>query len=381
MNKETFCSLPFNEIFLGPDGGIKPCCSSWENIGNLHDNKIDDILNSDIARRMRKSIIDGVWDPACETCRRQEAQGARSERKSNVEEFLEQNNLIDESYFKLTRLDLRWSNTCNLSCTYCYEYFSSKWSQIKGIKVNTIKDENENSLFLLIEKHKPTINVILMLGGEPFLQKQNARLIETLTGRSFYVLTNLAVPLKTNKIAQQYIKEPMGQIGVSFETVRDRYEYVRHGASWEVFEENVKYINTVRESHFRLEAHSLYSIYSAFNMVEFYDFILENNFKDVFWNLLESSGNNDSASVLNLSADLREKAILELDSCLRQFKDAPGRSWLETYRENLISSLSNADHQNGKFLEEIRKLEEEQLLDMKKRFKELWPDVYGELIK
>jgi hypothetical protein len=173
----------------------------------------------------------------------------------------------------------------------------------------------------------------------------------------------------------------MGQLGVSFETVRDRYEYVRHGASWEVFEENVKYINTVRKSHFRLEAHSLYSIYSAFNMIEFYDFILENNFKDVFWNLLESSGNNDSASVLNLSADLREKAILELDSCLRQFKDAPGRSWLEIYRENLISSLSNSDHQNGKFLEEIRRLEEEQLLDMKKRFNELWPDVYEALIK
>jgi hypothetical protein len=35
MNKETFCSLPFTEIFLGPDTEIKTCCSSRQGLGKL----------------------------------------------------------------------------------------------------------------------------------------------------------------------------------------------------------------------------------------------------------------------------------------------------------------------------------------------------------
>jgi organic radical activating enzyme len=376
MNKETFCSLPFNEIFLGPDGHIKTCCSASESLGSLHDSTIETILQSYTAKSIRQSIIAEKWHPSCVQCQRQEAQGARSERQDDIEDFIAEHGSPDQTTFKLKRLDLRWSNTCNLSCTYCYEYFSSKWAQLKGIKVNTIKDENENSLFLLIEKHKPTINTILMLGGEPMLQKQNARLIETLTGRSFYMLSNLAVPVQTNKVGQLLINENLSSIGVSFETVGDRYEYVRHGASWKVFDDNVKYIHERRPDQ-RIEAHALYSIYSAFNLVEFYEYILENKFKNLFWNLLESSGESQFASVLNLSPDLREKAVREIENVERQFSDAPGLDWLLSFKTALL-----ADHErnhNTKFIEEFDKLENTYLTDKTLMFKDLWPDVWKQL--
>jgi organic radical activating enzyme len=376
MNKETFCSLPFNEIFLGPDGGIKTCCSAGKTIGSLHVDTIETILQSEVARSIRQSIIGGKWHPSCVQCQRQEAQGARSERKDDLDEFVAEHGQPDQKTFKLKRLDLRWSNTCNLSCTYCYEYFSSKWAQLKGIKVNTIKDENENSLFLLIEQHKPTINAILMLGGEPMLQKQNARLIETLTGRSFYMLSNLAVPVQTNKVGQLLINENLSNIGVSFETVGDRYEYVRHGASWKVFDDNVKYIHERRPDQ-RIEAHALYSIYSAFNLVEFYEYILENKFQNLFWNLLESSGESQFASVLNLSPGLRENAVKEIENVERQFPEAPGIDWLKSFKTALL-----ADHErnyNSKFVEEFDKLENTYLSDKTLMFKDLWPDVWKQL--
>ena len=380
MNKETFCSLPFNEIFLGPDGGIKTCCSASKTVGSLHEDTIETILQSHNAKSIRQSIIDGQWHPSCVQCQRQEAQGARSERKSELDEFIAEHGQPNRTTFKLKRLDLRWSNTCNLSCTYCYEYFSSKWAQLKGIKVNTIKDENENSLFLLIEQHKSTINSILMLGGEPMLQKQNAKLIETLTGRSFYMLSNLAVPMQTNKVGQLLINENMSQIGVSFETVRDRYEYVRHGASWKVLDDNVKYIHERRQDkHQRIEAHSLYSIYSAFNLVEFYEYILENEFQNVFWNLLESSGESEFASVLNLSPELREKAVKEIENLERQFPDAYGLDWLRSFKTPLLAN--NERNHNSKFIEEFDKLENTYLTDKTLLFKDLWPEVHNLLIK
>ena len=369
MNKETFCSLPFTEIFLGPDGHVKSCCSASNSIGSLHTNTIDELINGSVATDIRQHIIDGKWHQSCRQCKQQESQNARSERENDLERFQNDFGIVDRSFFKLKRLDLRWSNTCNLSCTYCYEYFSSKWATLKGLKINTIKDENENSLFLMIEKNIDSIENILMLGGEPLLQKQNLRLVNTITDdRSFYILTNLAIPLEYNSIAQTLINERNAKWGVSFETVGKKYEYVRRGASWDLFVKNINYIQEKTSNN--LDAHSLYSIYSEFNLVEFYEFIHENKIKNVFWNLLESSGENSTASVLKLSPELKQRAIDEIIRCENLFPDAPGLDWLLTFKKNL--SLKS-DSTNKSFVEEINSLENTYLKNETFKFSNLWP--------
>jgi radical SAM protein with 4Fe4S-binding SPASM domain len=377
MNKETFCSLPFTEIFLGPDGHIKTCCSASTSLGSLHENTIDEILNSKEAISIRQRILNGKWHDSCKQCQRQESQNARSERESDLERFQTDYGPVDNSFFKLRRLDLRWSNTCNLSCTYCYEYFSSKWATLKGLKINTIKDENENSLFLMIEKNIDSIENILMLGGEPLLQKQNLRLVNTITDdRSFYILSNLAIPLESNAIAQTLINERTTKWGVSFETVGLKYEYVRRGASWDLFVKNINYIQEKTSNN--IDAHSLYSIYSAFNLVEFYEFIHENKIKNVFWNLLESTGENSTASVLKLSPELKQRAIDEIIQCENLFPDAPGLDWLLTFKKNL--SLKS-DSTNKSFVEEINSLENTYLKNETLKFEKLWPSEWRLLNK
>jgi organic radical activating enzyme len=369
MNKETFCSLPFTEIFLGPDGHVKTCCSASNFIGSLHKNTIDELINGHAATDIRQHILDGKWHPSCNQCKRQESQNARSERESDLEKFQNDFGIVDRSFFKLKRLDLRWSNTCNLSCTYCYEYFSSKWATLKGLKINTIKDENENSLFLMIEKNIDSIENILMLGGEPLLQKQNLRLVNTITDdRSFYILSNLAIPLESNSIAQTLINERTTKWGVSFETVGNRYEYVRRGASWNLFVKNINYIQEKTSNN--IDAHSLYSIYSAFNLVEFYEFIHENKIKNVFWNLLESSGENSTASVLKLSPELKQRAIDEISQCEKLFPDAPGLEWLLAFKKNLALNTKST---NKSFVEEINSLENTYLKSETLKFEKLWP--------
>lgn len=379
MNKETFCSLPFTEIFLGPDTGVKPCCSSNTALGFLNQNTIEEILQNYRSQTLRESIINGQWHDSCSQCRRQEEQGVRSERLDNLEKF--KNVEIDKTYFKLERLDLRWSNTCNLSCTYCYEYFSSKWAEIKGIKVNSVVDENEQSLFLLIEKHKDSVENILMLGGEPLLQKQNAQLIDIISNKSFYILTNLAVVLETNKIAQKLLKEPNLHIGVSFETVGDRYEYVRHGAQWKIFDSNIDYIKSHRPE-VDIDAHSLYSIYSAFNLLEFYEYIVSKGaFNNVLWNLLESSGSNEHASVFKLSRPLKEMAVEEINRVVEKFPDAPGVSDLINIRSTLNNNLdSEMLPKNKKFIEEAVLVETQLKKEPGKCFKDLWKDLYVNLL-
>lgn len=379
MNQNTFCSLPFTEIFLGPDGDVKPCCSACISLGNLNDSPIQEILQNHRSHQLRESIINGVWDPTCRQCQRQAEQGVASERSGNPTEFVNKHGSITKEFFKLERLDLRWSNTCNLSCTYCYEYFSSKWAEIKGIKINNIKDENENSLMLLIEEHKDSVQNVMLLGGEPLLQKQNFNLTELLTGKTFYILSNLAVTLENNKVAQRLLKEPSLQFGVSFETVRDRYEYVRHGADWETFDSNLDYIHKLRPN-MNIDAHSLYSIYSAFNLVEFYQYLTDKNmFKSVFWNLLESSGENHHASVFKLTTPLKQIALEEITRCIELFPTAPGIENLKGIRQSLIDNMQTPIPKNMDFINEATVVETKLKKEPGKHFSDLWPELYLQL--
>jgi len=375
MNNDTFCALPFTEIFLYPNGDIKPCCSAVMSLGNLNTDNIQDILQSDTAKDVRQNILDGKWHPLCEQCKRQEQQGVRSERQpeySNVLKDLE----LTNSTFKLERLDLRWSNTCNLSCVYCYEGFSSKWASIKGIPINDVKKTGEESLLDLIKENTESVSTVMLLGGEPLLQKQNSTLIDILPNVNFYCLTNLSVPMKTNKIAQKLLERgSWSQFGVSIETVGDRFEYVRRNASWDLFTDNVKYFNEMGKP---LEAHSLYSIYSAFNLVEFYDFILEHKFLNIFWNLLESAGENSKASVFRLPKKLKDKAIQEIDRCTEKYKDEIGIHHLEGYKNNLVNQIDN-ESTTEYHLNEIKSLEI--LQPYNKTFSDVWPKLYKGLVK
>jgi radical SAM protein with 4Fe4S-binding SPASM domain len=381
MNQNTFCSLPFTEIFLGPNGDVKPCCSASISLGNLNENPIQEILQNHRSQDLRQAIINGEWGQGCVQCQRQAEQGVASERLDDLDNFVKAYGNVTNEFFKLKRLDLRWSNTCNLSCTYCYEYFSSKWAEIKGIKINNIKDENENSLMLLIEQHKDSVENVMLLGGEPLLQKQNFNLTEMLTGKNFYILSNLAVQLENNKVAQKLLKEPALQFGVSFETVNDRYEYVRHGANWTTFNSNLDYIHKLRPD-MNIDAHSLYSIYSAFNLVEFYQYITDKNmFKSVFWNLLESSGENHHASVFKLTPQLKQLAVEELDRCIALFPDAPGIDNLKPIKQSLIDSMHNTMTKNMSFITEASVVESKLKKAPGKHFSDLWPELYAGLIR
>jgi len=370
MNKKTFCTFPFNTIFLGADSNVQTCCSARSPLGNLNNDSIESIIHGPVAQEVREYILKEKQHPQCVQCFEIEKMGGRSERNSQLEDEYERFSKmnLDSKSFTLEKLDLRWSNTCNLACNYCYEYFSSQWSNIKGIKVNTLKEDNQETLFLFIEKNKDSVININLLGGEPFLQKQNSRLIELLKDKRYYVLTNLAVPLKSNKIAQQVLAEPHADWGVSFETIGKRYEYVRHGASWDQFNSNIDFLKE-RKPDLIFNAHPLYCTYSAFNIVEYYDYVLGKGFNGIYWCVIR---NIDGLNVAKLPKRLQERAIKEIELCENQFKGSSGIDHLTDIKEALINSLDNITMTDNKFATFTQDIEK-QLTGKEFRFSELWP--------
>lgn len=59
----------FREMaFVGANGAVAACCSRWVTIGNIHDNRFEDIWNGTPRRRIALGIINGSPEPACANC-------------------------------------------------------------------------------------------------------------------------------------------------------------------------------------------------------------------------------------------------------------------------------------------------------------------------
>lgn len=378
MNEKTFCSLPFTGVFLGSDGGVRPCCSLRGELGNINENSLDEIINGEIATSIRKAIVNDEWHPMCSQCQNLESRGARTERVGTLPLYDELKSSTEKDFI-LTKLDLRWSNTCNLTCNYCYEYFSSKWAEIKGIKVNANKDIAEEKVFSFIEenmKKNPNIRYnVNLLGGEPLLQKPNSKLLDTISSRSdIYILTNLTVPLETNKIASKLLEGDNVAWGISFETIGKRFEHVRYGGDWDQLVKNLRYL---RDNNVKLiDSHPLYCVYSAFNLIEYLEFIGEEGyFNKQYWQVLQ---NIPGLDVFQMAYPLKVKALAELEKCFNRFDKHFDLSLLKLVYTGLEASVEKQYYNSETAFTWLNDLDKS-IPGQKESFIKLWPEVYDDM--
>jgi hypothetical protein len=128
-----------------------------------------------------------------------------------------------------------------------------------------------------------------------------------------------------------------------------------------------------------INAHPLYCTYTALNLVEYYDFLLESNiFTSVFWCAIQ---NIRGLNVNYMPHSFKEKAIREIENCERQFesidRQAIGIDHLIEIKNKLIDSLNEKDDNLGiehfyQWTEEI----ENKFMTKKHTAKELWPELY-----
>ena len=59
------CHYPWTWLMLTADGVIKPCCFANGNLGNLHENSIDEIWNGATAIELRMFMLKNKIHPVC----------------------------------------------------------------------------------------------------------------------------------------------------------------------------------------------------------------------------------------------------------------------------------------------------------------------------
>jgi len=230
----------------------------------------------------RTKMLNGEWPGrGCEHCKSTEDAGGISDRLSSLDmpgltspkELENNNNAVNVTP---TQLEIYFSNTCNLKCLYCNSKFSStidNENRIHGewvhgdqkyfgkhlflpgkIEINPNIEEDTDKLFTWLEEHIHELNKVMILGGEPFLQKETERMVELLERTSnpnltLVVFSNLTVdPARVQKwLARMWNLVERGkldnlQVVGSLDCWGPQAEYVRNGLDLNKYVENMEFI-------------------------------------------------------------------------------------------------------------------------------------------
>lgn len=374
------CAHPFNGLFLEANADLKTCCAGQCSLGNANTDNISDVYNGGIAREIREAMLKNEWHPNCYLCKEIEELGGKSTR--NTEFFRTDPSTLTADTYRMEVIDLRWNNTCNLMCTYCMPKFSNKWAKALGSEITKVTNDKEDQLFDFLEEHKESLTRAMLLGGEPTLHLQNIKLMENYPHLHYTMLSNLAISnIENNPVVKKMLEIEHFNWGVSFENVGEKFEYVRFGANWDTFVHNIKYVQEkVRENGNVLTAHPLFCLFSAYDLVDFYDFVTENNLFNggISWQLLLHNG----GAICNMTKKFKENAIIEIDRCITKYPDAMGINMLLDFKNQLINDLENPDDMN--YMREVVQYidrVDKHLSNRLHNFKDLWHDEWKLLME
>lgn len=336
---KNFCYAPWTNIHINTTGTFKTCCAGTEEIGDLRLIPIQSLLINNKLSDVKESVYNNLEHTNCSICVRQEKHSSVSERSwyNNIANN-KSINLGSLNSQSLQNLDIRWSNTCNLSCVYCDHEASSQWAALKGQTVERLDYSNTlSSILQFIDSNKSTIKNLALLGGEPLLQKENDALLDVIDNDvHINVITNLSVPLENNRIFKKLLEKHNVMWDISFETVGDRFEYVRKGSKWNIIRANIKYlIELTKNTKHNVGVTSQYSVYNALNFNELHQYFADNNLPSIRWNELHHP---HILSVSSLPQSYLDKAITELNLSESYYDSRPVQ---KKFLQDMANSLKN----------------------------------------
>jgi MoaA/NifB/PqqE/SkfB family radical SAM enzyme len=349
-NSKTFCLHPFTHLEVANTGEIGPCCR-FDRYYKMDDgstakitDSFDSIVNSNHSLELKKSLLNGEQHPGCHRCWRDEAAGIASQRQRYNQRYPEyQDHFTYHDQFKLLSFDLKLGNTCNQMCVICHPGNSSMLASEYKIMFNGNSRydtadlswyRNEENM-KQIENHLDSILHIDFFGGEPWLIKQQWKILQTLInlGRSHEVTLNYATNGSIFKEEYFEIFAKFRKVSILFSAdgIEKTFEYGRYPGKWDVFKNNLQQSLSYANQSLSINIGYTVSIYSIFNIIEsleYYSSISNktNNLK-VWFNLV----NNEEYSIKNLPIELKEQLIKKLV----QYQDI---NW-PTFDKNVIYSI------------------------------------------
>jgi sulfatase maturation enzyme AslB (radical SAM superfamily) len=363
MNQVPSCSAIDTGFFITTSGGVKTCCSGQYDLGSIRSQSVIEIFDSEKYIDVRNALVNHQSADYCKQCDRQESIALGSSQKTIFNQ-----SLPSVGQRKIKQIDIRWSNLCNLACRYCNPHDSSEWAKLHNIPIESLNRSYIQSVFDTVSENLDYLEEVYLLGGEPLLQKHNETLLDLISGKQkILVVTNLSVNLEKNNVYQKLKKFQNISWSLSFENVGDKFEYVRHGANWQKFLNNIQILRDDFGTG-KIDFHPVYSVWSAVALDEFYDFAHTFGDFKITWQLCNDAFQS-GYDIFTHNEKIKSEAIRQIEKT----NVGSSANFFSKVKDKLQTS-EGVPQQNQKFLNWIA--ESETLLSPNKTFAELWPNLY-----
>jgi sulfatase maturation enzyme AslB (radical SAM superfamily) len=257
---KPFCSLPWSGVHINQQLDVFFCClmANPENtLGNLREQPLTDILNSEDAREVRQGFLDGVVPSRCDACKFRTGDIiidlTESER---LDIFVRQ----ELAHITLHAADIRSSNLCTLDCVYCGPIWSSSIAKRDGHYTLIPSAENQRQYQQYINDiDLSNIRRLFLAGGEPLLMKEYIKLLEHVLkyNPNCSITVNTGLSVVNTPVFDLLTQLPNVTWILSVDTTDpDKFAYIRHGHTWDNFTNNLQKIKNI-PGHI-LVAHMVY---------------------------------------------------------------------------------------------------------------------------
>lgn len=284
-NKRFICNLPWDHLSVFPHSECSVCCEAKHSNGapghaisqtngikkvfSVKNDDLNEIVNSDNYKTIRKEMLAGKVPEACEGCWKTEQAGGKSKRVRESWREIDYDSLTapDGSIVPdLFTVELRLGNFCNLKCRTCNAESSTSWitdyhklknkvelasgydslSKSKTVDYTWVDDPE---FYDQIIRNGKNIKSFFISGGEPFLVPKHFYLLERLIeeGRldieiSYH--TNLNYDIKKLAKSLEILKKfKKVTLNFSIDDIDQRNTYIRSQSNWNLMIENLKIFN------------------------------------------------------------------------------------------------------------------------------------------
>lgn len=251
MTRQNYtCLYPFERIEVCTQGRVYTCCSSYLKpdflIGNIFYDDIDQIWNSDSAKKLRYSVLKGDFEYCHEHCR------LWHNRKGSPYPLVKRPICDYEDYRQCevkkgpTYITLACDQTCNLYCKSC-----------RKSKIVLAPEESKKLEQMLEQKIRPLLRdckYLSMLGsGEVFASPACSNFLKSITAEEF---PNLSILLDTNGqlltpsrwMEYQNLRGLPISFTVSIDAAeKDTYESIRCGGKWDILYDNMVFLGELKK--------------------------------------------------------------------------------------------------------------------------------------
>lgn len=272
-----FCVYPFLHFHLTTAKEKKLCCGSDQAIEQ------EPGFNTQRYQEIRQAMLDNADVDLCHQCYANEDQGKISMRQIGIKDMKPHRSLLQAQINKHLAgeqlepywYDLRISNNCNLRCQTCGPSSSSSIAKERGVENSYLSFEPDLEI-------NPQSVKIYLAGGEPFLIKKFANILNAVTDLDCEIVVNTNGTIITKPLIAALSRFKNVNITVSIDGYAALNSYIRRDSTWSAIDKN---ISRFQELGFSLHVHTVVQKDNINHLVELGEYLISKGISN--WSFIE----------------------------------------------------------------------------------------------